>query len=49
MTKVEKSIHIIEFSGKKEDWNGWSEMFLARGGANQKEGVNKVLTKEEYY
>ena len=56
MTK-EKSIQIIEFSGKKEDWEGWSEKFLGRGrckgyhilpkGTQQKTWVNKVPTLDD--
>ena len=26
----EKSIRIIEFSGKQSDWGGWSEKFLTK-------------------
>ncbi len=26
----EKSVRIIEFSGKQLDWDGWSQNFLAR-------------------
>ncbi len=26
----EKLIRVMEFSGKKSDWEGWSEKFLAK-------------------
>ena len=58
MTTEEKSIQIIECSGKMEDWEGWSKRFLARGRwkgyhmfltcADQKEGGDKVPMSKEY-
>ena len=39
----EKSIRVIEFSGKSSDWKIWSRKFLAR--ANRK-GYKKLLTGE---
>ena len=51
----EKSIHIIEFSGKKVDWKekflshgkheGYKKLFVSRGSAV---GVDKIPTQEEY-
>lgn len=47
-----KSIKIIEFSGKKTEWKGWSGKFLARahrnGFKNVLTGVEKIPTKMEY-
>ena len=35
MTKVEeKSIRVLEFTGRHEDWKVWSVKFLARGNKN---------------
>ena len=31
MSKKEKSVFIIEFSGRKADWESWSEKFLLHG------------------
>ena len=36
----EKSIRIIEFSGKQSDWDGWSEKFLAKA---EHKGYKKLL------
>lgn len=36
----EKSIRIIEFSGKQSDWDGWSEKFLAKA---EHKGYRKLL------
>ena len=57
-TTEEKSIHVIKFSSKKEDWEEWYKRFLARErhqdyqalliGADQMEGVDKVHAKEAY-
>ena len=30
ISSKEKSIHVIEFFGKKSDWDGWLEKFLAK-------------------
>jgi hypothetical protein len=30
MTDIEKSLKLIPFSGKSEDWRMWSRKFLAR-------------------
>ena len=40
MSNKEKSIHIIEFSGKKTDWNSWSKKFLLHG---KWKGYKKLL------
>ena len=37
----EKSIRIIAFSGKQNDWRVWSQKFLA---VAEKRGYRKVLT-----
>ena len=55
--RKKKSIHIIEFPGKKTDWERWSEKFLLHG--KQKgykllvsnvsmSGVDKIPTQDEY-
>ena len=36
----EKTLHIIEFSGKKASWESWSEKFLLHGKHN---GYRKLL------
>ena len=52
MNSEEKSLRVIEFSGKKQDWKFWSRKFLAR--ANQHgykkliEGMVKVPTQTAY-
>ena len=33
--KVVKTVRIIPFSGKKEDWNRWSKTFLAIANTRQ--------------
>ena len=58
MSNKEKSIRIIEFSGKKTDWDSWSEKFLSRGkrkgykkllvSTGTTPGVDKIPTQEEY-
>ena len=40
----EKSIRIISFSGKKEDWSVWEEKFLARA---RRKGYKKILKGKE--
>jgi len=40
MSTDEKSLRIIEFSGKAEHWDVWSEKFLARG---KRKGYAKLL------
>lgn len=44
MSTEEKSIRIIEFSGKQGDWDGWSEKFLARA---KRKGYKKLLLGTE--
>ena len=45
MTKVEeKSIHVLEFTGRHEDWKVWSVKFLARG---SKKGYKSVVIGDE--
>ena len=39
-----KSIHVIQFSGKTRDWEGWSEKFLAR---SKRKGYNELLQGKE--
>ena len=36
-----RSICVINFSGRTFDWEGWSEIFLAR---SKKKGYKKLLT-----
>ena len=58
MLNKEKSIHIIEFSGKKTDWDSWSKKFLSCGkwkgykkllvSTGTKPGVDKIPMQEEY-
>ena len=58
MSNEEKSIHIIEFSGKKTDWDSWSEKFLLHGkwkgykkllvSTGTTPGVDKIPTQEEF-
>ena len=57
MSNKEKSIHIIEFSGKKTDWDSWSKKFLHgkwQGykkllvSTGTKPGVDEIPTEEEY-
>ena len=40
MTNKEKSIHIIEYSGKKTDWDSWSEKSILHG---KRKGYKKLL------
>ena len=40
MSKKEKSIHIIEFLGKKTDRESWSKKFLSHG---KQDGYKKLL------
>ena len=51
MSAKEKSIGIIEFSGKQSDWDGWSEKFLAhskcKGYKKLLLGTEKVPTQEQ--
>ena len=35
-----KAIRVLEFSGKKSDWEGWSEKFLARA---KRKGYKQLL------
>ena len=44
MSAKEKSIRIIEFSGKQSDWDVWSEKFLARAKCK---GYKKLLLGSE--
>ena len=54
----EKSIRIIEFSGKKSDYDGWREKFLAKAEykgyrklllcKKDKVGYDRIPTEEEY-
>ena len=58
MSKKEKSISIIEFLGKKTDWENWSENFLSCGkwkgyknflvSNRSTSGVDKNPTQDEY-
>ena len=58
MSTEEKSICIIEFSGKKTDSDSWSEKFLLHGkqkgykkllvSASTTTGVDKIPMQEEY-
>ena len=58
MSNEEKSIHIIEFSGKKTDRDSWSEKFLWHGkwkgykkflvSTGITPGVDKIPMQEEY-
>ena len=58
MSNKEKSICIIEFSGKKTDWDSWSKKFLSHGkwkgykkllvSIGTTPGVNKIPTQEEF-
>ena len=58
MSAKEKSLQVIEFSGKKSDWKSWSVKFLACGdrrgykklliGEGKTVGVDKVPTQTEY-
>ena len=58
MLNKEKSIRIIEFSGKKTDWDSWSEKFLLHGkqkgykkllvSTGTTPGVDKIPMQEEY-
>ena len=45
MSKIEeKSIRVIEFSGKEDDWKYWSVKFLARADLR---GFGELLIGEE--
>ncbi len=50
-TIEEKSVRIIEFSGKQADWDGWSEKFLARAKCRGYKGLllgrDKVKMQEQ--
>ena len=58
MSNEEKSICIIEFSGKKTDWDSWSKKFLLHGkqkgykkllvSTGSMPGMDKSLTQDEY-
>ena len=58
MSNEQKSIHIIEFWGKKTDWNSWSKKFLLCGkqkgykkllvSTGTTPGVDKIPTQDEY-
>ena len=58
ITTEEKSIHIIEFSGKKKDWEGWFKKFFARErhkdyctlliSADQRDGDGNIPINKEY-
>ena len=58
MSNKEKSICIIEFPGKKTDWDSWSEKFLLcgkqkgykklLGSTSTTPGVDKIPMQEEY-
>ena len=58
MSNEEKSIHIIEFSGKKVNRNSCSEKFLSHGkqkgdkkllmSTGSTPGVDNIPTQEEY-
>ena len=45
MLNKEKSIHIIEFSRKKTDWDSWSEKFLLHG---KQMGYKKLLVSTRF-
>ena len=38
-----KAICVLEFSGKKSDWEGWSEKFLARA---KRKGYKQLLLEK---
>ena len=40
MSNKEKNINIIDFLGKKTDWDSWSKKFLLHG---QQKGYKKLL------
>ena len=40
MTIKDKIIHMIEFSGKRSDWDGWSKRFLVQA---KHKGYKKLL------
>ena len=44
MTTDLKSIHVLEFTGKIANWEGWSDKFLARG---KRLGYKKLLLGKE--
>ncbi len=58
MSAKEKSLQVIEFSGKKSDWKCWSVDFLASGnrrgykkrlvGEGKTVGVDKVTTQTKF-
>ena len=58
MSNKEKSICTIEFSGKKTDWDSWSEKFLLHGkqkghkkllvSNGSTSGLDKIPTQDEY-
>ena len=58
ISSEEKSIHIVEFLGKKTDWDSWSEKFLSHEkwkgykkllvSTGTTPGVDKNPTQEEY-
>ena len=58
MSNEEKSIHIIEFLGKKTDWDSLSENFLLHGNwkgykkllvsTDTTPGVDKIPTQDGY-
>ena len=47
MSGEEKSIRILIFSGKKKDWNMWSEKFLAKASMRGFDGILDGTTKVE--
>jgi hypothetical protein len=52
LTSVETSIKIVQFSGKKADWDGWLFGFEVRAVISRYEGIisgkDKVPTKAQY-
>ena len=47
MSGEEKSIRILTFSGKKKDWNMWSEKFLAKASMRGYDEILDGTTKVE--
>ena len=54
----EKSIHIIDFMGKKAEWESWSEIFISHGkhkgykkllvSSRSMLGMDKIPTQDKY-
>ena len=59
MPNEEKSVCIIEFPGKKADWESWSKKFLLHGkwkgykkllvNSASKLGMDEIPTQDEYH